>query len=284
MGEVPFWRYLFKLSRFRFWIYTGGPYVVGYALGASSLEDFFALDYYIYLLYFFVPANIFIYGVNDYWDEDTDQYNAKKDGKEQRVVPQQRKRLALALAMVVGLSAALMVFQDSFEKAIFLSFLLLSYFYSAKPVRFKAVPVLDFASNMLYIVPGIFAYYLAGGEMPPVLIVLAGFLHIAAMHLFSAVPDIGCDERAGIRTTAVWLGERRSLVLVALFWSAFAALALYLTGFHPLALLVLIYPAFPLLLLLDGSRDINRLYWYLPYLNTALGGMLFTALVVALAT
>lgn len=254
--------------------------MVGYALGIGGIEDFFRLDYYVYLLFFFIPANIFIYGVNDYWDEDTDRLNPKKDEKEHRLVPQHKRRLALILAGVVGLSALLMVFQDNVERAIFLAFLLLSYFYSAKPLRFKAVPVLDFSSNMLYIMPGIFAYYLASGELPPPLIVLAGFFHIAAMHLFSAIPDIGCDERAGIRTTAVALRERRSLLLVAAFWSALSTIVLYLTGAHPLAFLVLIYPAFPLLLLLDRRQDINRLYWYLPYVNTTLGGLLFVALVL----
>ncbi len=95
-------RYLLKLSRFRFWIYTGGPFVVGYALGAPDLEAFFALEYYIYLLYFFVPANIFIYGVNDYWDEDTDRFNQKKDEKELRVTHQNRRTLVVLLWAVGG--------------------------------------------------------------------------------------------------------------------------------------------------------------------------------------
>ena len=73
------------ISRFRFWIYTGGTYVVGYALGFSVFADFFRPDYYLYLLYFFIPANIFIYGVNDYWDRETDILNPKKDHKEYRI-------------------------------------------------------------------------------------------------------------------------------------------------------------------------------------------------------
>lgn len=280
LGEGSALRYLLDLSRFRFWIYTGGPFVVGYALGISSIEAFFRLDYYVYLLYFFVPANIFIYGVNDYWDEDTDRLNPKKGEKEYRLIPQHKRRLVLALVAVGGLSAALMLFQDNVERALFLTFLLLSYFYSANPLRFKAVPVLDFCSNMLYIVPGIFAYYLASGGLPPSLVVLAGFFHIAAMHLFSAIPDIECDEKAGIRTTAVVLRKRRSLLLVLAFWSALSVLVIYLTGLHPLAFLVLVYPTFPAALLLSPRLDIDRLYWYLPYVNTALGGLLFAALVL----
>jgi len=282
-SETSFLRYILKLSRFRFWIYTGGPFVVGYALGAPELEAFFALDYYVYLLYFFLPANIFIYGVNDYWDEDTDKLNRKKDERELRVTDSDKRRLIWILWATVGVSAVLMVFQDNVERILFLIFLSLSYFYSAKPLRFKAVPILDFSSNMLYIMPGIFAYYLAGGQLPPLLLVLAGYFHIAAMHLFSAVPDIECDKKAGIRTPAVVLGERRSLMLVAAFWTVFSALVIYLTGLHPLSVLVLLFPAFPLALLFDRRRDINKLYWRLPYVNNLLGGLLFSAVVLGLA-
>lgn len=283
MTETSFLRYILKLSRFRFWIYTGGPFVVGYALGAPELEAFFALDYYVYLLYFFLPANIFIYGVNDYWDEDTDKLNKKKDERELRVTDRDKRRLIWILWATVGVSAVLMVFQDNVERILFLMFLSLSYFYSARPLRFKSIPILDFSSNMLYIMPGIFAYYLAGGQLPPLLLVLAGYFHIAAMHLFSAVPDIECDRRAGIRTTAVVLGERRSLMLVAAFWSVFSALVIYLTDLHPLSILVLMFPAFPLALLIDRGKDINKLYWRLPYVNNLLGGLLFSVVVLGLA-
>lgn len=283
MTETSFLRYILKLSRFRFWIYTGGPFVVGYALGAPELEAFFALDYYVYLLYFFLPANIFIYGVNDYWDEDTDKLNKKKDERELRVTDRDKRRLIWILWTTVGVSAVLMVFQDNVERILFLIFLSLSYFYSARPLRFKSIPILDFSSNMLYIMPGIFAYYLAGGQLPPLMLVLAGYFHIAAMHLFSAVPDIECDRRAGIRTTAVVLGERRSLMLVAAFWSIFSALVIYLTDIHPLSILVLMLPAFPLALLIDRGKDINKLYWRLPYVNNLLGGLLFSVVVLGLA-
>ena len=256
--------------------------MVGYALGAPELRRS-SPGHYVYLLYFFLPANIFIYGVNDYWDEDTDKLNKKKDERELRVTDRDKRRLIWILWATVGVSAVLMVFQDNVERILFLIFLSLSYFYSARPLRFKSIPILDFSSNMLYIMPGIFAYYLAGGQLPPLLLVLAGYFHIAAMHLFSAVPDIECDRRAGIRTTAVVLGERRSLMLVAAFWSVFSALVIYLTDLHPLSILVLMFPAFPLALLIDRGKDINKLYWRLPYVNNLLGGLLFSVVVLGLA-
>jgi len=131
--------------------------------------------------------------------------------------------------------------------------------------------------------PGVLAYHLASGELPSIWLVAAGFLHIAAMHLFSAIPDIECDRQAGITTTAVLIGKRASLLLCLLFWSGLSASALVLSGFHYLSFLSLLYPAVPLSLLAFRSWRVERVYWYLPYLNTILGGMLFTVLVLLLA-
>ena len=273
-------KFIFKISRFRFWIYTGGTYVVGYALGFSTFGDFLRPEYYLYLFYFFFPANIFIYGVNDYWDEETDKLNPKKDEKEHRVSVHERKRLLNVILVVTGLSLILMLFQDNTERIIFAGFLLLSYFYSAKPLRFKEKPFLDFSSNYLYIMPGILAYYLASAAIPPILYMIGAFLHISAMHIFSAIPDIKYDKNTGIKTTPVFIGAKPSLLLCLLFWLGLSVIVVYLTNFFPLSFLVFLYPAFPLLLLVKSDLNIEDLYWYLPYVNTILGGLLFASLVI----
>lgn len=280
MGARSLLSLAFTLSRFRFWIYTGGTYVVGFSLAISRWQDFLLPEYYLYLLYFFFPANLFIYGVNDYWDTATDAVNPKKDQKEIRVGEQHRRDLVLLLTTVTAVSLLLLLVQDWTERLIFAAFLLLAYSYSAPPVRFKERPFLDFSSNILYLMPGIFAYYLAGGVLPPAIYVAGGFCHVAAMHIFSAIPDIECDRAAGIMTTPVWIGRRASLLLCLLFWSGLSVLVITLSGFHPLSFLVLVYPLFPLALLIRKDLDISRLYWYLPYVNTALGGLLFTAMVL----
>ncbi|MDN7024775.1 prenyltransferase [Methanoculleus sp. FWC-SCC1] len=264
-----------RVSRFRFWIYTGGTYVVGYALGMNSWSAFFAPEYILFLLYFFLPANIFIYGVNDWWDQETDRFNPKKDVKEYRLSQADGRNLFLLLGLSGGISLALLFVLDTVGQVLLLSFLFLSYFYSAPPLRFKEVPFLDFSSNMLYIVPGILGYYLASGAIPPLLLIFAGYFHIAAMHLFSAIPDIGYDRAAGMMTTAVLLQKRGSLLLCLGFWSALAAIVILLAGFRPLSLLVLVYPAVPLALLLRQDLSLERVYWYLPYVNTSLGGLVF---------
>jgi 4-hydroxybenzoate polyprenyltransferase len=272
--------FLFKVSRFRFWIYTGGTYVVGYALGFTAFSDFFNPAYYLYLFYFFIPANIFIYGVNDYWDKETDDLNPKKDEKEYRIHQKDKKTLLNVIYLVTGFSLILMLFQDTPEKIIFSIFLLLSYFYSAKPLRFKEKPFLDFSSNYLYIMPGIFAYYLVSGSIPSFIILIGAYLHISAMHIFSAIPDIKYDKAAKITTTPVFIGEKASLVLCLIFWLGLSLIVVSLAGYYPLSFLVFLYPLFPLIPLIKKNIKIIDVYWYLPYVNTGLGGILFSSLVI----
>lgn len=267
--------FLFKVSRFRFWIYTGGTYVVGYALAANTFIDFIQIEYYIYLLYFFFLANIFIYGVNDLWDEDTDELNPKKDEMEHRLQKSEKLKLKYSIYFILGISLILMLFQSWGERLIFSGFLILSYFYSAPPLRLKKRPILDFSSNYLYVMPGILAYYLVAGDLPSWVILLAAYCHISAMHIFSAIPDIKYDRITGIITTPVYFGKKVALYIVLVFWTILAFIAIYLSALHVLSFLALLFPAFPLILIIRPSVDIRKLYWYLPYINILLGGLLF---------
>ncbi len=272
----------FKVSRFRFWIYVAGPYVVGYALGMRNWSAFLSPIFAIFLIYFFFPANVLLYGVNDYCDRETDLENPKKLEKEHLLGVDEKRRLRIALTGVFILSLFLIFLLPSWtEKALLGIFLFLSYAYSAKPFRFKARPILDFASNGLYVVPGVMGFYQANGSLPFLLIILAGLMHTSAMHLFSAIPDIEYDREAGIRTTAVVLNRKISLFLVSIFWSALAFIAIHVANYHPLSFLVIIYPLLSISALIKESIEIDRVYWYLPYINTGLGGGLFTFLAIS---
>ncbi len=274
--------YAVRLSRPRFWIYTGGTFVVGYSIGMADWHAFLLPAYALALLYFFVPANLFIYGVNDLFDEATDRNNPKKGEREYRFITADRGRLLLLIALALAATGLLgLIVPDPRLLLVLAGFLFLSGFYSAPPLRFKQVPFLDFCSNYLYVMPGIYGFVLASGTWPPAWLLLGGFLQIAAMHLFSAIPDIECDRAAGITTTAVYLGRERSLALCLAFWLSLAAIAFSASGFHPLSLLALAYPVVPALLLVSQAISIERLYWWLPALNTALGGLVFVAMTIS---
>src|SRR6476469_2644537 len=97
MSEIGF---LLRVSRPRFWIYIFGPYLVGVAAAAVGRADFLRTDAIIYALYFLLPANLLIYGVNDIFDYETDRLNPKKEGYEELVYPSRRGGLITAILIL----------------------------------------------------------------------------------------------------------------------------------------------------------------------------------------
>jgi len=264
-----------KVSRVRFWFYLAGPFTVGYVWGAQRFMDLWNPEFFAFLFYFMLPANILLYGVNDYWDYETDRLNPKKGEKEHLIREEERGRLRAILGAAVAVSAMLMILQrDPVERVILASFLFLSYFYSAEPLRFKARPILDFSSNILYLIPGILAFHQAAGHLPSPGVIFAAYLHSSAMHLFSAIPDIRWDTRVGIKTTAVLMGESASTTLCFIFWALFSGMAIVIGGFSLISLISLIYP---LMIVYQWAKRMKpgSTYWAYPYINTCLGGLLF---------
>ncbi len=278
----------YRVSRVRFWLYLGGTYLVGYMIGVANtyllpepsfsvlwkfVDPFFVL----HLIYFILPANIFLYGVNDISDKDTDAFNPKKNDKEYRAVKQDERKLYGLVFVSFLYGAVLVAFQPTMvARFIFLSWMALSFLYSAPPLRLKARPALDFLSNMLYVLPAILAFHQLTLDIPPILPLLAAFSWAWAMHLFSAIPDIEADRKAGIQTTAVVLGKRLSLVLCFIFWTFFAGTLVFIVQWNlPFSLLALVYPAIPIYVLARPETDIERVYWYYPYFTGVFGMVIF---------
>ncbi len=264
--------YLLRLSRPRFWLYLAGPVVVGVAYAAESSAELFAPIALALFVYFLLPANVFLYGVNDVFDADIDAENPKKEGREVRY---RGDRLVSALVAVAGLAGlAFLPFLPVSGVVAMLTFLFLSVEYSAPPLRFKTTPFLDSVSNGLYVLPGVIAYAALAGEAPPLAAVGGSWLWAMGMHTFSAIPDIEPDRAAGIETTATWLGAARTYVYCGGCWLAAAVI---FGTVHPFFFGVLaVYPVFVLFLALTDI-PVDRAYWWFPALNTLVG----TALTLA---
>jgi 4-hydroxybenzoate polyprenyltransferase len=264
--------YLFWMSRPRFWFYLAGPVVVGVVYAAQSTAEFFTPLTVGLFLYFLVPANLFLYGINDVFDADVDEHNPKKaeDGKEVRY--QGDGIVIMVVYLMTATGAFFVPFVPMEGIYVLLGFYALGAQYSAPPLRLKTTPVLDSLSNGLYILPGVLAYLAVSGEFPPLLAVAGAWLWTMAMHTFSAVPDIAPDREAGIRTTATMLGERGALAYCGLCWLLAAGLMALV---HPfLGAVFAVYPVFAVGV---GATDvaIDRAYWWFPVLNT-LAGMVLT--------
>lgn len=267
--------FLLKVSRPRFWFYTFGPYIVGLVAGVGNSNELIRIDVLAFGLYFLIPANVLIYGINDLFDYDTDRLNVKKLGYETLVTPDRRRMLVTAiLATSIPFLVALLLVGSA--SVVFASgFLFFSIFYSAPPIRAKTKPFLDSAFNILYVMPGLFAYALVSGEFPPVPLIVAGALWTAAMHAYSAIPDIDADRQASIRTIATACGPYLTLVICSGLYLASAVLALEYLGFVAIVL------GFAyLILMLASFRSVRvgtlfRLYRAFPVINVAAGFIIF---------
>ena len=264
---------LIKISRPRFWLYTAGPFMVGAAAAVSEPQHLLSIPFFVGLLYFLFPANIFLYGINDLADRDTDRYNKKKSDKEHRLRQKETRTLTIAVAASALAGILLAATQHPLALMYTVLYLVLGAAYSIPPTRFKKRPFIDSASNILYIMPGLAGYALITGTHAPVWAVLAGWTWSWAMHLYSAIPDIQPDKKAGLATTAVIIGRNQSLVLCAALWTITAILAGVYT--HPIIFLAaLIYPALALIILIK-HLDVEKMYWKYPYINATTGFILF---------
>ncbi len=257
-------------SRPRFWLYLAGPVLVGLAYGATSLASLVSPVALLLFAYFLVPANVFLYGINDVFDAEIDRRNPKKSGREARYRGDRLTRVAVITA--AGLGLALLVVVPNGAIPWILGFLVLGAAYSVPPLRLKTRPPFDSVSNGLYILPGVAAYVAVAGTLPPTMAILGTWLWAMAMHTFSAIPDIEPDRAGGISTLATALGERATLAYCAVVWTL-AALAFAVLD--PLAGgLFLSYPAIVLGIRIR-NLPVDRAYWWFPGIN-ALAGMAFT--------
>ncbi|WP_135304081.1 prenyltransferase [Haloarcula amylovorans] len=265
--------YLLRLSRPRFWLYQGGPVIVAVTYAATSLGELFSPLSVALFLYFTLPANVFLYGVNDIFDRGVDEHNPKKD--QGREVSYQGDSVVLGTIVGSGLLAtAFLPWLPTLGVVALLAWAFLSIEYSAPPLRFKTTPFFDSVSNGLYILPGVVAYAAVAGIAPPVSAVAGAWLWTMGMHTFSAIPDIDPDREAGIRTTATYLGASKTYYYCAACW--LAAAATFALTHWAFGALLLVYPVLVFGILAAGV-DIEEAYWWYPAVNT-LVGMTFTLL------
>ncbi|WP_324758848.1 prenyltransferase [Haloarcula montana] len=266
--------YLLRLSRPRFWLYQGGPVIVAATYAADGPAELFSPLSIALFLYFTLPANVFLYGVNDVFDADVDEHNPKKD--EGREVSFRSEDTAVTATIVLSglLALAFVPWLPPLGVLALGAWAVLSVEYSAPPLRFKTTPFLDSISNGLYILPGVVAYAAIEGVAPPATAVAGAWLWTMGMHTFSAIPDIEPDREAGIETTATFLGESNTYYYCVMCWLTAAFVFTYTHWVF--GLLLLIYPGLVFGILGIGV-DIDEAYWWYPAINTVVG-MAFTML------
>jgi 4-hydroxybenzoate polyprenyltransferase len=172
------------------------------------------------LIWVTLPFNLLIYGINDIFDQETDNINARKGGYEgAHISPSEVKPIwwGVLLTNIPFLTyfALTLPWQAT---AWMLAYALFFTFYSAPPLRLKARAYLDSFSNTDYAFPLAFVP-LALGKEPIWLAVFALMAWSIAKHAYDAIQDIPQDADTGIVTTAVHLGVKKTLAWCAFWWA-----------------------------------------------------------------
>jgi 4-hydroxybenzoate polyprenyltransferase len=206
---------LIEISRPVLWVNTIGTTVIGMWL-AGYLFTWHIIPI---LLWVTFPFNLLIYGVNDVFDQETDNLSARKGGYEgAKIKPTEAKPILWAVALTN--IPFYIYFAIALPSAAFwwmLAYGLFFIFYSAPPLRFKGRPFFDSISNTDYAFPLVFVPYALGAE--PLWAAALGLMAWSmAKHVFDALQDIDQDSSVDINTTAVYLGIRRSLIWVGFWW------------------------------------------------------------------
>lgn len=271
---------LITISRPVLWINTIGTSVVGIWL-TGALWNWDAL---LIILWVTFPFNLLIYGINDIFDQETDNINIRKGGfGGAKIDPREVPWIAWGVALTNLPFLIYFGFVFSFEANVWMwAYALTFLFYSAPPARFKGRPFLDSISNADYAFPLAFVP-LALGTTPNWLAVFALMAWSLAKHTYDAIQDIEEDAFVEIKTTAVFLGAKKSLIWVGFWWLVSTALFAFVNV--PLAIANLLYAAWLIWLIQrnDSSENAKRVYKYsvaYPYVVGSVAGVQLVASLV----
>ena len=222
---------LFWSSRPISWINTAFPFAAGYYLVLGEINLTLVLGF----LFFLIPYNLLMYGVNDVFDYESDLRNPRKGGIEGALLEPKYHRPVLLIATALPVPFVwYLVLEGDAKSNLILGIVIFSVLaYSLKHLRFKEVPFLDSVTSATHFVgPLVYGISLAGGDLGNqtlVLITLAFFLWGMASHAFGAVQDIRADREAKISSIATVLGAR-STVRVAMVGYVLAGLLTLFIG------------------------------------------------------
>lgn len=232
---------LLVASRPLSWVNTAFPFAAALLLTTRQIDAALVIG----TLFFLIPYNLAMYGVNDVFDYESDARNPRKGGAEGALLVPVRHRATLVAAVVscVPFVAALVLLGGPASWLVLAVSLFAVAAYSVPGLRFKEIPVLDsITSSTHFVSPAVYGLVLAGAEFTPQLIALlaAFFLWGTASHAFGAVQDVVPDREAGIASIATVLGARHTVWFAMLAWCAAGLLMLTTAWPGPLAALLVV--------------------------------------------
>lgn len=247
------------------WVNTAFPFAAAYWMSTRHLDAALIVG----TLYFLIPYNVAMYGINDVFDYESDLRNPRKGGVEGALLDPSVHRFTLWAAVV--LNVPFLVYFFIVGSPLSLIILLISIFavlaYSAPQLRFKERPFIDSLTSATHFVsPAVFGLVLAGAIFTPALwfVLAAFFIWGLASHAFGAVQDIIADREAGIGSIATVIGSRRTVRLAFVAYLVAAILLLFTRYPGPYAAILMVPYALnvvPYLRIVDAGAETANAGW-----------------------
>lgn len=201
---------LFVSSRPISWINTAFPFAATYIFFTGKVDATLIFG----TLFFLIPYNLLMYGINDVFDYESDLRNPRKGGIEGALLSKGLHKLTIwtsVLSCVPFVVYLLLVGSvTSGAMLLFAVFTVLAY--SVKGLRFKEIPFLDSLTSASHFVnPMLFAAVLVGQSLFAVPLLqawLAFACWAMASHAFGAVQDVKADREGGLSSIGTVIGAR----------------------------------------------------------------------------
>ena len=198
---------LFVSSRPLSWINTAFPFAAAYLMTTRQVDLTFILG----TIFFLIPYNLAMYGINDVFDYESDMRNPRKGGVEGAVLDRSLHKVTLWAVVITNVPFLIyLVAVGNLDANIVLAVSMFAVVaYSMKGLRFKEIPFLDsFTSSTHFVSPAVYGVVLAGATFTPDLwlILNAFFLWGMASHAFGAVQDIQADREGELSSIATVIG------------------------------------------------------------------------------
>ena len=277
-------RALFVSSRPLNWINTAFPFAAAYVLTTQRIDLTLVLG----TLYFLVPYNLAMYGINDVFDYESDLRNPRKGGVEGALLDRRLHRPTIIAAVVTNVPflVYLVIVGGALSWLVLVTSVFAVVAYSVKGLRFKEKPFLDsLTSSTHFVSPAVYGLVLAGAVFSPQLwaLLLAFFLWGIASHAFGAVQDVIADREGGIASVATVIGAKATVRLAVIAYLLGGVLLLLTDWPGPLAsILVLPYAAVcaPFWNVTDAAADTANRGWRRFLLLNFITGSVVTMLMI----
>jgi 4-hydroxybenzoate polyprenyltransferase len=269
------------------WINTAFPFAAAYFMTTREIDLVFVVG----TVYFLIPYNLAMYGINDVFDYESDLRNPRKGGVEGALLDRSMHRPTLIAAAVsnVPFLVFLLVVGNPLSWLVLAVSVFAVIAYSAPRLRFKERPFVDsLTSSTHFVSPAIYGLVLAGAAITPQLWMLlaAFFLWGIASHAFGAVQDVIADREADISSIATVVGARATVRIAVLAYALAGVLLLFTEWPGPLAaILALPYVVVcaPFWSITDGEAETANRGWKKFLALNFVSGFLVTMLLIAYA-